>query len=106
MVKKRVLHIAGGRGGAFLAADNLVNAVNRYSQEFEAEVLIYRQGSIQRFKSKSLTLFQSVTATRMYEFHSAKSIATLKLADIKNYSPDLLHIHNWYNLLDLELINK
>lgn len=106
MVKKRVLHIAGGRGGAFLAADNLVNAVNRYSQEFEAEVLIYRQGSIQRFKSKSLTLFQSVTATRMYEFHSAKSIATLKLADIKNYSPDLLHIHNWYNLLDLELMNK
>ncbi len=106
MVKKRVLHIAGGRGGAFIAADNLVNAVNKYSQEFEAEVLNTRQSSIQRFKSKSLTLFQSVTATRMYEFHSAKSIATLKLGDIENYSPDLIHIHNWYNLLDSELINE
>lgn len=106
MVKKRVLNIAGGRGGAFIAADNLVNAVNRYSQEFEAEVLMNRQSSIQRFKSKSLTLFQSVTATGMYEFHSAKSIATLKLADIEKYSPDLIHIHNWYNLLDSELINK
>jgi serine/threonine protein kinase len=38
MTKKRVLHIAGGRGGAFLAADNLVKAINSYSQEFEAEV--------------------------------------------------------------------
>ncbi len=106
MTKKRVLHIAGGRGGAFLAADNLVKAINSYSQEFEAEVLINRQSDIQRLKSKSLTLFQSITSTDMYEFHSAESIATVQIADIEKYSPDLIHIHNWYNLLDINLIGE
>jgi glycosyltransferase involved in cell wall biosynthesis len=106
MAKKRLLHIAGGRGGAFLAADNLVNAVNSYSQEFEADILINRQSGIQRLKSKSLTLFQSITSTDMYEFHSAESIATVQIAEIERYSPDLIHIHNWYNLLDLNLIGN
>ena len=42
----------------------------------------------------------------MYEFHSAESLATVQIADIERYSPDLIHIHNWYNLLDLNLISK
>lgn len=106
MAKKRVLHIAGGRGGAFLAANNLVNAVNTYSRDFEADILVSRQSGVQRLKSKSLTLFQSITATNIYEFHSAESLATVQIADIEKYSPDLIHIHNWYNLLDLDLINR
>ncbi len=106
MAKKRVLHIAGGLGGAFVAANNLVNAVNTYSREFEADILVNRQSGVQRLKSKSLTLFQSITATNMYEFHSAESLATVRIAEIERYVPDLIHIHNWYNLLDLNLINK
>lgn len=106
MSKKRVLHIAGGRGGAFLAAQNLVSATNSYSNEFEAEIMTYHQGPIQRLVSKSLTLVQSVTSADLYEFHSAKSLAAIKIADVARYSPDLVHIHNWYNLLDLDLIDQ
>lgn len=106
MSKKRILHIAGGRGGAFLAAENLVSATNTYSNEFEAEILIYNQRVSQRLVSKSLTLIQSITSTDLYEFHSAKSLAAIKIADVARYSPDLVHIHNWYNLLDLDLIDQ
>lgn len=105
----RVLHIATGKGGAMAAAQNLIN----YQKEhFIADSLLMsgaKDGlwsSILGVISKTVTVLQRYSATSDYGFISTYSVNRIDIREIFSLQPDVVHIHNWYNTLNLRTIEK
>jgi glycosyltransferase involved in cell wall biosynthesis len=105
-VPVRVVHLVTSRnGGAGIAADRLAKLQNKSGTT--AVVLgpkSVRQRPLLSIFSKILTFTQMKIATREYEIVTPVSLANLKIEDVDLYKPDLIHIHNWYNLLNESLI--
>lgn len=57
-------------------------------------------------KSKMLTALQQIVAKQEIHFVSPISASRLDWSYIKSFDPDIIHIHNWYNLLALKDMTK
>jgi glycosyltransferase involved in cell wall biosynthesis len=105
-VPLRVVHLVTSlNGGAGIAADRL--ARSQIESGTAAIVLGPKSGqrrTIQSVNSKAITYLQMKMATRKYGIVTPVSLAKLKIEEIDKLNPDVLHIHNWYNLLDESLI--
>jgi len=112
----KILHLTTSQlGGAGVAAMRLAEAQGR---DARMEVRVHtprdesisnlgtRRGKIIAIKSKILTGFQQAIVKKEIEFVSPKSVSRLDWNSIRHYRPDIIHIHNWYNFLNLEDINR
>ena len=112
----KVLQItAGVQGGAGIAALRLAEELRNN----ELEVRILSGGEIEsssslrfwvkRILGKFLTLYQRSITSKDYDLVTTFSIGQIPLVDIYKFAPDIIHIHNWYNLLsvkDLGILGK
>lgn len=53
-------------------------------------------------RSKATTLMGKISSTSDYDFLSSHSASTINLKDVIEYQPQIIHVHNWYNLLDVK----
>ena len=102
-------------GGAGVAAVRLAKAqqndlrtIARVSTPKDASssrrgILVQKTRSIE---SKVLTGIQQTIAQKEVRFVSPLSVSQLDWEHIRDFSPDILHIHNWYNFLSLEDIRQ
>jgi glycosyltransferase involved in cell wall biosynthesis len=60
----------------------------------------------QKFLSKAVTFVGKVSASDDYDFLSSNSTSTLDYKEVLKYDPQIIHIHNWYNLLSIEDFSK
>jgi glycosyltransferase involved in cell wall biosynthesis len=112
----KILHLTTSQsGGAGVAAMRLAEA---QGLDARMEVRVHtsrdesvsnpetRKREINAIKSKILTGFQQTITKNEIEFVSPKSVSRLDWKQIQDYGPDIIHIHNWYNFLNLEDINR
>jgi len=60
----------------------------------------------QVIRSKVMTFVGKVSASTDYDFISSYSVSTLDYKEVLNYKPQIIHIHNWYNLLSVSSFYK
>lgn len=112
----KILHLTTSKsGGAGVAAMRLAEAQGRDAR-MEVRVQSPRDESVSNseiskreinaIKSKILTGFQQAIVKNEFEFVSPMSVSRLDWKRIEHYGPDIIHIHNWYNFLNLEDINR
>jgi glycosyltransferase involved in cell wall biosynthesis len=56
--------------------------------------------------SKAVTFVGKVSASADYDFLSSNSTSTLDYQEVLNFNPQVIHIHNWYNLLSVSSFYK
>lgn len=56
--------------------------------------------------SKTVTFVGKVSASADYDFLSSTSTSTLDYQEVLNFNPQVIHIHNWYNLLSVSSFYK
>jgi glycosyltransferase involved in cell wall biosynthesis len=97
----RIVHLASGNiGGAKIAAVNLAYAQNSCGL---SSFLISNDSynPLVRVKSKITTAANRAWQNVPYLL-SVKSSSQISFEKLNDLKPDLIHIHNWYNLLSLE----
>lgn len=57
-------------------------------------------------KGKIYTFGQRISTRSQYEFVSAFSVSKIGIDEISNFKPDVINIHNWYNMLSSELLQE
>ena len=111
----RVLHLSTSmHGGAGMAATRLHLAL------VDAKVnsmIIFRENSDVpescnlKFKRKDLilgkvfTIFSNIVTKKPYSMVTPHTQNMISKAQIEKIAPDVVHIHNWFNLLDEQMIN-
>lgn len=53
-------------------------------------------------RSKIATLVGKLSSSADYDFLSSHSVSTINIEDVAKYEPQIIHVHNWYNLLNVE----
>lgn len=112
----RVLHlVTNTRGGAGIAATRLHLALLEFGQD---SILLSRNKSdiqnsvvcetfpIQNLQSKAITFLLQLFTNKPYSLVTPFSLKTLRYQQIKRINPEVIHIHNWYNLINLKMIHK
>ncbi len=107
----RILHLATSKhGGAGIAASRLNAALiaeGYDSSLFTLEEITNRKSpsKMKHFVFRKLsTLLNQTNTRRGYISTSTFSECSITIDDLANYSPDVVHIHNWYNFLSVEFI--
>jgi len=101
----RIVHLASGNiGGAKIAAANLASAQNSCGL---SSFLVSNdsRNPLVRLKSKATTAVNKVWQNEPYLL-SVKSSSQISFEKLEDLKPDLIHIHNWYNLLNLDDFTK
>lgn len=109
----KVLHIAAGsQGGARIAAERLCHIQKLYGlhseiypdkQIFVKNRLVY---FIESMLSKCVTILQKYWTKKVYGIFSSFSISRRVEKLLRSQSYDLVHVHNWFNLLSLREIKR
>lgn len=112
----KVLHISSSTsGGAGIAAQNLVEAERKSGID---AYLLTRNYSVQHFAmtargslftrlmSSANTLFSSLIAKKEYSQLTLGSVGMIDERNVSNLNPDVIHIHNWFNILSWKQITK
>jgi len=109
----RILHLATSKGGgAGIAAHRLHDALleNGYDSIFlTLEQTNLNQSHKHRidFVSRKLyTLINKLNTRKGYALTTTFSHNSISYKDIDEFNPDVIHIHNWYNLISPEFIAK
>jgi glycosyltransferase involved in cell wall biosynthesis len=106
----RVLHITSGNsGGAWVSSSMLNEAlaeriidskiINLQDVTKNGPYLLTKLNVLIR---KSNTLASRILAQQEYEFLSFHSVSSYLKKTIRSINPNILHIHNWYNILSLK----
>ncbi len=109
----RVLHLSTSvTGGAGLSALRLHEASNRYGIDSylytnsfrlhdkpESKILEVRGSKKERIVSGLIQKTLNISTDKDFGFISPISASRIDYSLIKRIKPDLLHIHNWYNLI-------
>lgn len=107
----RILHLATSKhGGAGIAASRLNAAL--IAEGYDSSLVTLEEISNRKYSSRlkhfvfrKLSTFLNQTNTRRgYISTSTFSECSITFDDLANYSPDVVHIHNWYNLLSVDFI--
>jgi glycosyltransferase involved in cell wall biosynthesis len=111
----RILHISTSvSGGAGVAAMRLLRAQAATNHEVFLHTRShnsqgFQRGSFWRALSGLNTQVQSHLTRSEYELITPVSITNTNLKKINSLKPDIVHIHNWFNILtmnEIELISK
>ncbi len=109
----RILHLAtSGSGGAGIAASRLHSALA--ASGHESIFLTLRQlESRGLFKKSSyfllrkiFTILNKLNTKSGYIQTSTFSLNSVSLKDLDSFAPDVVHIHNWYNMISMEGISE
>ena len=114
----RVLHIASGSGGgARLSAESLVETQNissdiyarlmpdhsdRISNNIKSKFFVF----IKNMTGKAITFAQRLVTRKPYGIVSTFSISKISDKTIDSFRPDVIHLHNWFNLLSLDQLER
>ena len=107
----RILHISSGaRGGAAVAAQRLAAAQSEAGDETLVVDINYVTLSgvnkLDEIKRKCLSGMQQFFTKKEYGVITPYSYPYLKLGIVKNFKPNVIHIHNWYNMVNYSLIKE
>lgn len=111
-LKLRILQVAtSNSGGAGIAATRLAHLLSKHG--FQTKLITRetiesrgfpKRNNWRNFLGKFLTFFQSKILAPGYDLVTPISVGQKVVDVIKSYNPDVIHIHNWYNLLSLDEI--
>ena len=97
----RVLQIStSNHGGAGISAAIL----DKNLQEYGVESRLLTRSSLNLYEiaySKATTFIGKFSASSDYDFLSSHSAFTLDLKQVSDLDPQIIHIHNWYNMLSV-----
>jgi glycosyltransferase involved in cell wall biosynthesis len=100
----KVVHIAAGNsGGAFRGARNLCDIQKEFGIDTEF-LTSYDRSRNKKILSKLVTAENWMLTRPEYGIMSLHSLNSLGLTEILNLKPDVVHIHNWFNLLSIRKI--
>lgn len=102
----RVLQLSTSKqGGAGISAAILDQKLREDGVESR---LVTRSNlkSHQVILSKAVTFVGKLSASPDYDFLSSNSASTLDYQEVLNFNPQVIHIHNWYNLLSVSSFYK
>jgi glycosyltransferase involved in cell wall biosynthesis len=113
----KILHLTTSlEGGAGLSALKLhrqlrvngvdSNLISRSNLTNEEGLLENRTSRPKLIFSKANTVINRLISYREYGFVSPKSVSTVDLRQIYYLNPDIIHIHNWYNLTSIRNLQK
>jgi glycosyltransferase involved in cell wall biosynthesis len=115
----RVLHISSTlKGGSGIAARRLHEAQLNYGMKSSILTLssderdqdqgihINQRNSIQRSLSKAVTAIQSLLVAKNGNYVTPMSRDTIDFRLVTSKSPDLIHIHTFYNLMNARTLGK
>lgn len=107
----RIIQVStGSSGGAGVAAKQLsvlLNSVGVESNLISRDSLSngeFKGINFKNFTGKFLTLYQKSILTKNFDLVTPISIGQDVMKSIVTFNPDLVHIHNWYNLLSINQI--
>ena len=115
-----ILHIASGtEGGAKRAANRLIQAQlldgNQVTLASQSSPLI-KAGSLPHelnflpiksgIKGKALTLFQKANTKAKYGIMTTMSASRVDLDEIARLKPEIIHIHNWFNIINFDDVDS
>jgi len=83
----------------------IVKIISSLEQDHQTE-LGAPQVNAAALKSKAITALQQIIAKKDIHFVSPLSASKLDWSFIQFFNPDIIHIHNWYNLLSLNDISN
>jgi glycosyltransferase involved in cell wall biosynthesis len=119
MQSPRVLHLATSlAGGAGIATRRIVeaqinqginaqlSAANYLGSKLEAHESILPRSSLNKFKSKTLTLFQTKLMQKNELLVTPFSVNSVKNWNKKVRDIDVIHLHAFYNLIKLETLEE
>ncbi len=102
----RVLQLSTSKqGGAGISAAIL----DQKLREDGVESRLITRSNMKHYQaiySKAITFVGKVSASTDYDFLSSYSTSTLDYEQVLNYKPQIIHIHNWYNLLSVSSFFK
>jgi glycosyltransferase involved in cell wall biosynthesis len=102
----RILHLSTSQiGGAGKSAAIL----NEHLQAsgVSSQILTRPTPGFQKMiKGKGSTLLGKLSSTLEYDFLSSHSVSTLDFKALHEIQPQIIHIHNWYNLISVEDFSK
>lgn len=112
----RILHLATSlEGGAGTTVVRLCEAQKRrgdISKILSIEELLNNASIaekwtyvVKRLKSKITTLTLVILTKQPFSLMTSHSTSTISRKQILDFKPDVVHIHNWFNLLNLEDID-
>jgi glycosyltransferase involved in cell wall biosynthesis len=102
----KVLHIASGKtGGAYKAGKRLfdIQAESGIDVHFLTN---HDRSALKRMASRAYTLQSRLITRTKYGLMSIYSLNGLSLKKIRKINPDVIHIHNWFNLLSVKQIQN
>lgn len=115
----RVLHIATSlKGGAGIAANRLNSSLNTIGVESilltnssnfkyrNLEKSFIKLKNRKKIKSKTLTILQKYLIQKDKNLLTPLSVSKISPVEILKLKPDIIHIHNFYNLLSYENITQ
>lgn len=113
---KRIVTLTTSRtGGGGIAALNLVEGLQNADYDF---VVISRENvdsilgtkkinvKIKTQISRLVTFLNRYSTTKRFGFVSPDSFGYLSYKSIVKLNPDVVHIHNWYNLISVKTLKK
>ena len=102
----KVLHISSAlTGGAGVAASNLHEELLQLG--VDSTILNSKSGSLfSKFLSKTMTALNMVISKKDFDLLTVFGINALPRRKIKGISPDIIHVHNWFNTLSIRQVEK
>jgi len=102
----KILHVASGNsGGAYQAAVGLNDLLLEYGTD--SRIITSQNRSIsKRLISKIYTLTNRVLTRREFGIMSLKSYDGVTHGQLARMRPDVIHIHNWFNMFSVETLSK
>ncbi len=97
----RVVHLStskfGGAGKSAAVLNQKLLEAGIISQLLDRRV----SGFQKTLRSKGATLYGKISSTPEYDLLSSHSVSTLDFKALDRLQPQIIHIHNWYNLVNV-----
>ena len=102
----RVVHLStskfGGAGKSASILNQKLIEAGIISQLLDRRAL----GMQKTLQSKGATIYGKLSSTPKYDFLSSHSVSALDFRALQELRPQIIHLHNWYNLISVEDFSK
>jgi glycosyltransferase involved in cell wall biosynthesis len=98
----RVVHLSTSKFGGAGKSASILNQ-KLIEAGIISQLLDRRALGIQKtLQSKGATIYGKLSSTPEYDFLSSHSVSTLDFRALHELRPQIIHVHNWYNLISVE----